>query len=358
MHLGTGGTVLNTLDLKTGEKRLTKVRDVAAYARMTDALDNIAFFVINYYPNDLPAEEVDINRFYHTLANTSKHIMGGIYTMEGLRSVIDMAEEIAGSREKLLERPFVSFIILMMSPLVMEVTYTDFLIEVARRGLPVTTPSEPLAGSTAPLAGIAVLGVIIGARVAYVLTNWPVFAANPVEIIRVEHGELAFHGGLLGGIVCCWVYCRIKRLNLSALLDLAVPGIAVGIMVVRIANIFNQEILGRETVLFLFERHPTQIYGSLIGLSLLLIHNFLAHRGEREPGNLFWHFVLYYTFLRGFIEETFRDNPLLLWGYVNEAWGFGLFTALHLLTPALALLAWWMIRRTKGEGRGKDCLSV
>jgi trimethylamine--corrinoid protein Co-methyltransferase len=88
------------------------------FGNVTDALDNIAFFVINCYPNDLPAEEVDINRFYHALANTSKHVMGGIYTMEGLRSVIDMAEEIAGSREKLLERPFVSFMTLMMSPLV------------------------------------------------------------------------------------------------------------------------------------------------------------------------------------------------------------------------------------------------
>jgi trimethylamine---corrinoid protein Co-methyltransferase len=151
VHLGTGGTVLNTLDLETGEKRLTGVRDVAGYARMTDALENIAFFVINCYPDDVATHDVDVNRFYHALANTSKHVMGGIYTMEGLNSVIRMAEDIAGGPEKLRERPFVSFITLMMSPLVMEVTYTDFLIEVSRRGLPVTTPSEPLAGATAPV---------------------------------------------------------------------------------------------------------------------------------------------------------------------------------------------------------------
>ena len=159
VYLGTGGTVLNTLDLETGKKRLTGARDVARYAKMADALDNIAFFVINCYPDDVPTEDVDINRFYHGLANTSKHIMGGIYTMDGLKAVISMAEEIAGSKEKLLERPFVSFITLMMSPLLMEVTYTDFLIEVARRGLPVTTPSEPLAGANSPvtLAGTITL---------------------------------------------------------------------------------------------------------------------------------------------------------------------------------------------------------
>ncbi len=159
VHLGTGGTVLNTLDLETGKKRLTGVRDVAGYAKMTDALDNIAFFVINCYPDDVPTEDVDINRFYHGLANTSKHVMGGIYTMDGLKSVISMAEEIAGGQKKLLERPFVSFITLMMSPLLMEVTYTDFLIEVSRRGLPITTPSEPLAGANSPvtLAGTITL---------------------------------------------------------------------------------------------------------------------------------------------------------------------------------------------------------
>ncbi len=151
VHLGTGGTVLNTLDLDTGKKRPTRVDDVAGYAKMTDALDNIAFFVINCYPDDVPTEDVDVNRFYHGLANTSKHVMGGIYTMDGLRSVISMAEDIAGGKEKLKERPFVSFITLMMSPLLMEVDYTDFLIEVASRGLPLTTPSEPLAGANAPV---------------------------------------------------------------------------------------------------------------------------------------------------------------------------------------------------------------
>ncbi len=150
-YLGTGGTVLNTLDLDTGERRPTGVRDVAGYAKMTDALENVAFFVINCYPQDVRTEDVDVNRFYHSLANTSKHVMGGIYTMNGLKDVIYMSEEIAGGKAKLLERPFISFITLIMSPLVMEVTYTDFLIEVVRYGLPVATPAEPLAGATGPV---------------------------------------------------------------------------------------------------------------------------------------------------------------------------------------------------------------
>jgi len=150
-YLGTGGTVLNTLDLDSGERRPTEVRDVAGYARMTEALENIAFFVINCYPNDVKTEDVDVNRFYHALANTSKHVMGGIYTEQGLRDVIKMGEDIAGGKKKLLERPFISFITLMMSPLTMDITYTDFLMEIARYGIPVAAPSEPLAGATSPV---------------------------------------------------------------------------------------------------------------------------------------------------------------------------------------------------------------
>jgi len=150
-YLGTGGTVLYTLDLETGERRTTGVKDVAGYAKMTDALENVAFFVINCYPNDVKTENVDVNRFYHSLSNTSKHVMGGIYTMDGLKEVIRMGEDIAGGKEKLLERPFISFITLMMSPLTIEVTYSDFLIEISRYGLPVAAPSEPLAGATAPV---------------------------------------------------------------------------------------------------------------------------------------------------------------------------------------------------------------
>jgi phosphatidylglycerol---prolipoprotein diacylglyceryl transferase len=116
-------------------------------------------------------------------------------------------------------------------------------------------------------------------------------------------------------------------------MDLAVPGLAIGYMLVRIANIFNQEILGRPAALFFFEQHPTQIYGSLIGLVSLLIHNYLARTFPAKPGVLFWLFIFYYSLLRGIIEETFRANPLYLWGYTNELWGVGFFTMTHLVTP-------------------------
>lgn len=157
-YLGTGGMVLNCLDLESGERRPTTLEDVKNFALITDALDNVSFFLINVYPNELPPEEVDINRFYHALANTSKHVMGGIFTMEGLRQVVKIAEQLAGGARQLRERPFISFITCVMSPLLLDDLYTDFLIEAARLGIPVAAPAEPLAGATSPctLAGTVV----------------------------------------------------------------------------------------------------------------------------------------------------------------------------------------------------------
>ncbi|MFO8033650.1 MAG: trimethylamine methyltransferase family protein [Candidatus Bipolaricaulota bacterium] len=151
VNFGTGGTVLHTLDLDSGERRPTSLLDVARVGRMVDALDNIHFYVVPLYPNELPEQKVDINRFYAGLANTKKHVMGGIYTGEGLREVIDLAEEVAGGADALREQPFVSFITCTIAPLRIDSSYGDFLVEIARRGLPVAIPSEVVAGITGPM---------------------------------------------------------------------------------------------------------------------------------------------------------------------------------------------------------------
>jgi trimethylamine--corrinoid protein Co-methyltransferase len=136
VHFGTGGTVMYALDFETGERRVTNTRDVRDLARLVDTLENISFYVIHTYPGDVKEEDVDANRFYWALTNTTKPIMGGMYTMKGLREAIQISEMVAGGADKLRERPFVSFITLMVSPLVMDWHYTDFLIEVAKRVYP------------------------------------------------------------------------------------------------------------------------------------------------------------------------------------------------------------------------------
>ncbi len=158
VHLGTGGTVLNVIDLD-GVKRPSTLKDVRDIARLCDALDNVHFMVLPVYPNDLPPEDVDINRFHSSIMNCSKHLMGGIYTLRGTLDVIRMAERIAGSPEALRERPFVSFITCVVSPLKIDDLYGDILCHIAEAGMPVAIPAEPLTGATAP---VTIAGLITG----------------------------------------------------------------------------------------------------------------------------------------------------------------------------------------------------
>ncbi|MCF8011524.1 MAG: trimethylamine methyltransferase family protein [Clostridiales bacterium] len=150
-HLGTGGTVLNVLDMETGKRRQTVIEDMKNFARLVDALDNVHFFMLPLYPNDIDVEDVDVNRFWWAMANTTKHVMGGVYTIDGVRNVINIAEHVAGSANKLRERPFISMVTCMMSPLIIDDTYGGLLMEVASHGIPVVCPAEPLAGATGPI---------------------------------------------------------------------------------------------------------------------------------------------------------------------------------------------------------------
>lgn len=159
VYLGTGGTVLNVIDLETDEKRPSLLRDVRDIARLCDALENVHFMVLPVYPNDLSPNEVDINRFHSSIMNCTKHLMGGIYTLKGTLDTIKMAEIIAGGPKALRERPFISFITCVVSPLKIDDLYGDILCYIAKAGIPVAIPAEPLTGATAP---VTIAGLLTG----------------------------------------------------------------------------------------------------------------------------------------------------------------------------------------------------
>jgi trimethylamine--corrinoid protein Co-methyltransferase len=151
VYTGTGGTALNVFRQETGEKTLATLEDLRQIAKLVDHLDNIHLFLLPTYPNDLPIEQVDVNRFFAGLDNTSKHVMGGLYTMDGLRQVTRMAEIVSGSAEALRQRPIISMIACTISPLKIDKEYGDFMITIARSGVPVVVPAEPLCGATSPV---------------------------------------------------------------------------------------------------------------------------------------------------------------------------------------------------------------
>jgi len=152
VHFGTGGTAIYVLDPDTGERRPSTIEDVSLNARLVDALENIHVFTINVFPNDITdTDDIDVNRFFHSLDNTTKHVMGGVYSLAGCRKVVRMAGMIAGGDDALRARPFVSFITLIISPFKIDQDYGEMTCFLARQGLPVVVPTEPMCGTTAPV---------------------------------------------------------------------------------------------------------------------------------------------------------------------------------------------------------------
>jgi trimethylamine---corrinoid protein Co-methyltransferase len=79
-----------------------------------------------------------------------------------VKNVIRMAEIVAGSAEALRQRPLISMIACIISPLRMDKTYGDLLVTIAKNGIPVACPAEPLCGATSPvtLAGNLVIQTV------------------------------------------------------------------------------------------------------------------------------------------------------------------------------------------------------
>ncbi len=162
VYTGTGGTALYVYHQETGEKRLATLDDLKRIAKLVDGLDNIHLFLLPTYPSELPTELVDVNRFFAALDNTTKHVMGGLFTFDGVQQVTRMAEIIAGSVERLRQRPIISMIACTISPLKMDGEYGDFIVAIAKSGIPVVCPAEPLCGATSPvtLAGNLVIQTV------------------------------------------------------------------------------------------------------------------------------------------------------------------------------------------------------
>ncbi|AQR64701.1 prolipoprotein diacylglyceryl transferase [Aquaspirillum sp. LM1] len=93
-----------------------------------------------------------------------------------------------------------------------------------------------------------VLGVILGGRLGYVLFYKPAdYLTDPLAILRVWEGGMAFHGGFLGVMVAMALFARRHRLDFLQVTDFIVPLVPLGLAAGRIGNFLNGELWGRVT---------------------------------------------------------------------------------------------------------------
>src|SRR5205814_360882 len=82
-----------------------------------------------------------------------------------------------------------------------------------------------------------VLGIVIGGRLGYVLFyNFGYYAGHPLDIFKLWEGGMSFHGGFLGVVTACVIYCRKYKIGLFPLFDLAACVAPIGLFFGRVAN--------------------------------------------------------------------------------------------------------------------------
>jgi trimethylamine--corrinoid protein Co-methyltransferase len=128
--------------------------------------------------------------------------MGGVYTLAGMRQVLEMAIIVAGGAEALRQRPIVSCITSwMVSPLHLDSGVTDILLEWCRHGLPLALSSAPMAGSTSPVTLAGTLVQLNAEQLSGVVLSQLVRPGTPVLAGYIPGLADMRSGGYLGGAV-------------------------------------------------------------------------------------------------------------------------------------------------------------
>lgn len=164
---------------------------------------------------------------------------------------------------------------------------------------------------------------IVCARIYYVAFSWADYAGDPISALYIWEGGIAIYGGVLGAILGITVFCRIKKLKLTAVLDLVLMSFLIGQFIGRWGNFMNREAFGGATDSFfrmgLYNTvtqsweyyHPTFLYESVWNCVGFVLLHFLSKK-RRYDGQVALGYAAWYGLGRTFIEGLRVDS--LWWG--------------------------------------------
>lgn len=190
---------------------------------------------------------------------------------------------------------------------------------------------------------------IIGARVFYVLYDFSFYLRHPLEIVMLQHGGMAWFGGLIFGSAAAIVFLKRNKLGLLKTLDLLVPFVALAQAIGRIGCLLNGCCYGRPSEFGLYFKNigqvliPTQFYSALLLILIFLVLRFIQNR-KHATGEVFCAYLFLYSIKRFFIEFFRNDSP-------KSFYGLTLFQVLALLTFVVSLLVFIKILRSKNKKR-------
>jgi phosphatidylglycerol:prolipoprotein diacylglycerol transferase len=173
---------------------------------------------------------------------------------------------------------------------------------------------------------------IVGARLYYCLFNIDMYKSDPIEILKIWHGGLAIHGGLLFGFITLAMYCKKYKVRLIRVLDFIVVPLLFAQAIGRWGNFFNQEAHGAATTIqALKSLHipdfiisgmtidnvvytPTFLYESIVCFISFIVLLIVRRTKYLKVGTLTGAYLVIYGVLRFFIEMS-RTDALMLGGF-------------------------------------------
>ena len=218
-------------------------------------------------------------------------------------------------------------------------------------------PLRDAADDSALMTALMV-GVVAGGRLGHVLLYArDAFAADPAMLLRVWQGGMSFHGGLAGAALGALWFARSRRRGFLEVGDLVCALAPAGLLLGRLANFVNAELIGRPTdlpwaVVFPLPgglwsppSHPSQLYEAALEGALLLAWVVRRYPLRRAPGRLAGEFLLLYAAARILCEFVRLPED----GFVA-----GLTAGQFWTLPVAAAGAWLLLRTRGGSGQPSD----
>ena len=165
-----------------------------------------------------------------------------------------------------------------------------------------------------------IVATVVGARLGHVFFyGWDYYKNNLLEIIMIQHGGLASHGGAIGVILAVIIFAkRVTKQSPLWVLDRLGVVVALTAVFIRLGNFMNSEIIGKVTTMpwgVIFTRandiaspemahHPAQLYEALIYLATFgfLMYMYWKTDAKKFSGLLFGLYLLCIFGTRFFVE--------------------------------------------------------
>jgi phosphatidylglycerol:prolipoprotein diacylglycerol transferase len=174
------------------------------------------------------------------------------------------------------------------------------------------------------LAFYVTLSAILGARILFIIVEYPYFLEHPLRIFKIWEGGLVFYGGLILAVVVAVLYMRKHGLPVLKVGDIVAPSLAIAQAVGRLGCLSAGCCYGKETSLpwgIVFRDpnslvpldklgiplQPTQLYSSISNLLLFLLL-FRMSKRKRFDGQVLLMYGILYPILRSIIE-FYRGDP-------------------------------------------------